>query len=807
MKISYNWLQQYISADIQPDAAADCLTATGLEVEHLTSIGGDPKLLQQLKVGEVLAKSAHPNADRLALAKVDVGDETPLDIVCGAPNLEAGQKVVVACVGVEIPVKDGESFTIRKAKIRGEHSEGMLCSEREIGLSEDHAGIMILSDTAKVGQPLLEAIDLESDYQFDIGLTPNRSDAMSHYGVARDLVAALRAQGKSASCKPVESVALPSDLPSVGLSIEDVSACPRYSLLKITGIEVKDSPKWIQQSLKSIGLKSINNVVDATNFVLWEIGQPLHAFDANHVDQESIIVRKAKNQEKFVTLDDKPIKLENEDLVIADAKSALCLAGVYGGKSSGVTEKTTSILLESAYFDATTIRKTSVRHGLRTDAAQRYEKGADPAILQQGLERAVDILRETCPNLALEGYSSFDSGALKPAEVKLSLEYLDQLSGVSFSYATVVQILEDLDIKVLNEEGGLLTLSIPMYRSDVTRPEDVIEEILRIYGFDRVSIPDRVHSSLTFQDRFQVKPWIDRLAGLLNGFGYSEIMTNSISKSKHYKRLKEEEMARVVRLENSMTSELDIMRPNLIPEGLEVIAYNINRKADNLRFFEFGHTYSKNGEAYSQRRELAIYFSSPGSLRHWSGEVAKQDFNAFKGLVDALNKSLKLSAQSMKVWSGSFAQGQEFMMNKKVFLRLGEVLQDAKEQFGIDQPVFVALFDIDNILSIIDKEVSHMMSIPTTLNVHRDLTIHLEENMPYYQVSRTIADLNINELIHWNLVDDFRDEKKIGKNLKAWTIHFVLNFGDTTPSDATIDKIMQGIIQAFQQKLGANLGQ
>ena len=807
MKISYNWLQQYVSAEIQPNAAADYLTATGLEVEHLTSTGGDPKLLQQLKVGEVLSKSAHPNADRLALAKVDVGEEAPLDIVCGAPNLEAGQKVVVACVGVEIPVKDGESFTIRKAKIRGEHSEGMLCSEREIGLSEDHAGIMVLPDSTIVGQSLSEAIDLESDYQFDIGLTPNRSDAMSHFGVARDLVAALRAQGKNASCNPIESSALPGDLPSVGLSIKDASACPRYSLAKITGIEVKDSPQWIQQALKSIGLKSINNVVDATNFVLWEMGQPLHAFDADQVDQESIIVRKANDQEQFVTLDDKSIKLDKEDLVIADAKSALCLAGVYGGKNSGVSEKTTSILLESAYFDATTIRKTSMRHGLRTDAAQRYEKGADPEILQLGLERAVDILRETCPDLAVEGFNSFDSGALKPAEVKLSLEYLDQLAGLSFSYATVVQILEDLDIKVLNDEGGWLTLSIPMYRSDVKRPEDVIEEILRIYGFDRVSIPDRVHSSLTFQDRFQIKPWIDRLAGLLNGFGYSEIMTNSISKSKHYQGLSEEDLASIVRLENSMTSELDIMRPNLIPEGLEVIAYNINRKADNLRLFEFGHTYSKKGGAYSQRRELAVYFTSPGPIRHWSGDVAKQDFNAFKGLVDALNSDLQLNAQSMKVWNGSFAQGQEFMMGKRVFLRLGEVLHAAREQFGIEQPVFVALFDIDNILSLIDKEVSHMESIPTTLNVHRDLTIHLEENLPYHQVSKTIADLNIKELIHWNLTDDFRDAEKIGKGRKAWTIRFVLNFGDTTPSDASIDQIMQGIIGAVQEKLGANLAQ
>ena len=807
MKISYNWLQQYISAEIHPDAAADCLTATGLEVEHLTSSGGDPKLLQQLKVGEVLTKSAHPNADRLALAKVDIGEMAPLNIVCGAPNLEAGQKVAVACVGVEIPMKDGESLTIRKSKIRGEYSEGMLCSEREIGLSEDHSGILVLPGTAKVGLPLLDVIDLETDYQFDIGLTPNRSDAMSHYGVARDLVAALRAQGKSASCKPIKSAALPGNLPSVGLSIKDGTACPRYSLLKITGVEVKDSPQWIQQSLKSIGLKSINNVVDATNFVLWEIGQPLHAFDADHVDQESIIVRKASDKEKFVTLDDKSIKLDKEDLVISDAKGPLCLAGVYGGKNSGVTQKTTSILLESAYFDATTIRKTSVRHGLRTDAAQRYEKGADPEILQFGLQRAVDILRETCPNLALEGYNFFDSGALKPTEVKLSLEYLDQLSGLSFSYATVVQILEDLDIKVLNEEDGWLTLSIPMYRSDVTRPEDVIEEILRIYGFDRVSIPDRVHSSLTFQDRFQVKSWADRLAGLLNGFGYSEIMTNSISKSKHYQGLGEEDLARIVCLENSMTSELDIMRPNLIPEGLEVIAYNINRKSDNLRLFEFGYTYSKSGAAYGQRRELAIYFSSPGSLRHWSGDVSQQDFNAFKGLVDAVNKNLKLSAQSMKAWSGTFAQGQEFMINKKVFLRLGEVLHEAKEQFNINQPVFVALFDIDNVLSLIDKDVPHMMSIPTTLNVHRDLTIHLEENMPYYQVSRTLSDLKINELIHWNLVDDFRDEDKIGKKLKSWTIHFVLNFGDTTPSDASIDQIMQDIIQVFQQKLGAKLAQ
>ena len=427
--------------------------------------------------------------------------------------------------------------------------------------------------------------------------------------------------------------------------------------------------------------------------------------------------------------------------------------------------------------------------------------------MQLGLQRTVDILGETCPNLVVEGYNFFDSGALKPAEVKLSLEYLDQLTGLSFSYATVVQILEDLDIKVLNEEGGWLTLSIPMYRSDVMRPEDVIEEILRIYGFDRVSIPDRVHSSLTFHDRFQVKPWIDRLAGLLNGFGYSEIMTNSISKSKHYQGFSEEDMARIVRLENSMTSELDIMRPNLIPEGLEVIAYNINRKADNLRLFEFGHIYSKSGEAYGQRRELAIYFSSPGSTRHWSGDVANQDFNAFKGLVDALNNDLKLNAQSMKVWNGSFAQGQEFMMEKKVFLRLGEVLHDTREQFGIDQPVFVAIFDIENVLSLIEKDVSNMASIPTTLNVHRDLTIHLEGNMPYHQVNRTLEDLNIKELIHWNLVDDFRDEKKIGKNLKAWTIHFVLNFGDITPSDASIDQIMQDVIQSFQQKLGANLAQ
>ncbi|MCB0509732.1 MAG: phenylalanine--tRNA ligase subunit beta, partial [Bacteroidetes bacterium] len=629
MKISYNWLSKYLDHDQSPEKLGEILTNTGLEVESITAFCPLKGGLEGLVVGEVLEKEKHPNADKLSICQVDVAGANILQIVCGAPNVAQGQKVAVALVDTTIYPIDGEAFTIKKSKIRGELSEGMLCAEDEIGLGYGHDGILILDEKLKPGTALAEVFEIKEDFIFEIGLTPNRSDAMSHLGVARDIAAALNATGgESYNLKeiPKLSIATGSKSP-IKISIEDTEACPRYSGIVLKNLKVDSSPAWLQNELISIGIRPINNVVDVTNYVLKELGQALHAFDLRAIEGQEIQVKKLKEGTKFLSLDGIERTLSGNDLMICNKSEAMCMAGVFGGLKSGVKNDTTSIFLESAYFNSTTIRKTSTYHSLRTDAAQRYEKGADPDSCILALERACFLLQEIA-GAKVEG-DLVDSypNKINNAEILLRYSRLEQVAGAGIELSIIKQILKDLDFKILQENKESLLLSAPLYRADVFREIDVIEEILRIYGFNNIRIPQQVKSTLSFQSTFDKHALKEKLAHILNGFGFNEIMTNSITQSNYY-----EEETVLVRLQNSMTAELDSLRASLIPEALQVIEFNINRKKSNLKLFEFGNIYN---EKFEQKEQLAIFYTGKVVETNWASKGEKVGIFHLKGIVEA----------------------------------------------------------------------------------------------------------------------------------------------------------------------------
>jgi len=796
MKISYNWLKQYLDFQESPQEISEILTNTGLEVEGLEEFSSIPGNLDGLVVGHVLEKEKHPNADKLALSKVDIGNGEILDIVCGASNLEKDQKVIVATVGTTIHPIDGEAFTIKKAKIRGEVSIGMICAEDEIGIGYSHDGIIVLDPSTKTGTPASDIYEVEKDYVFEIGLTPNRTDGMSHIGVARDIAAALNAANNTSKKIKFPSTDIESSENNTDFSIkiEDAENCPRYSGAIIENLKIEDSPTWLQNRLKAIGIRPINNVVDITNFVLKEYGQALHAFDLNAIKGNQIIVKTLDEETPFTALDGIERKLSHEDLMICNKDEAMCIAGVFGGLNSGVTDKTTSIFLESAYFNSVSIRKTSTRHNLRTDAAQRYEKGADPEITISALERAIQLLEELAGGKLTSQLYDIYPQPIQEKDITLRIKKLNQNSGITFNEDLVEKILLDLDFKIIDKKDNIFKLKSPLYRADVLREADVVEEIMRIYGFNNIPIPSRVKSTLSFTNGIDQHSIKEKTAHILNGLAFSEIMTNSITQSNFY-----DEDQKLVRLQNSMTSELDCMRASLIPGALQVIQHNINRKNTNLKFYEFGNIYHSD---YSQTAYLGLY--STGSLMkdNWLTKKQSSSFFQLKGIVIALLEQLGLTDFNI-----SIINDNELFLDKKdlEIVKINEIKDQQLKQFEIDQKVYCAMINWDNLFQLLKNKEVRFQEITKFPEVSRDLAVILDENINFEAIFQKVMKNAGSILKEIDLFDVFRSEEKIGANKKSYALNFKLQNNKKTLTDKEIDKTMKRIIQIIEQNFDATI--
>ena len=795
MKASYNWLKELLDINHTPEELGEILTNTGLEVEHIETFSSIPGGLKGLVVGEVVSKKKHPNADRLSVAQVNVDGEAPLNIVCGASNLDVGQKVVVATVGTTIHPTNGEPFNINKAKLRGELSEGMICAEDEIGLGTDHEGIMVLDASVPIGTKVSELYNIQEDFVFEIGLTPNRTDAMGHIGIAKDIAAALNAHNKEKLQVKTPEVKVHSSGNEIDFTvhIENTESCPRYAGVVLKNLNIAESPDWLKNKLLAIGIRPINNVVDITNYVLKEFGQALHAFDLEAIPQHEIRVKNMQEGSSFITLDKVERKLSANDLMICNASEAMCMAGVFGGADSGVKPSTKAIFLESAYFDSASIRKTSTHHGLRTDAAQRYEKGADISMVIPALKRAVQLMEELAGAQVASRWIDEYPKKIEKVKITLRLSRLRTLSGHDFSLNQAKAILQDLDFEILESSDEEILLLSPYSRADVTREADVIEEVMRIFGFNHIAVPSMVKSTLSFHTGINKHEFKEKIAHVLNGFGFSEIMTNSISQSKYYERKED-----LVMLQNSMTSELDCMRPSLVAEALQVIQHNINRKLDLLKFFEFGHTYKAD---LSQEEFLAIYYSGDVLESNWFNKKEKSSLFHLKGIIDALLKHFKL--QKLEIESNE--NSLKYSYQNEVLVELRTLKEPETEAFDINQDVHMATFHLDKIIELLANDSIRFEAIPKFPKVSRDLAIVLDESIEFEALRAKIHANSGKLLKEVHLFDVFRSEEKVGTNKKSYALNFQLLDREKTLTDKEIDHTMQKIIRVIENEFNATI--
>ncbi len=804
MKISYNWLKDYLAVDLPPTEAAKLLTDIGLEVEGLDKAGGVEGNLEGLVVGHVKEAVQHPNADRLRLTTVDVGGEEDLNIVCGAPNVAAGQKVVVATVGTTLYPTEGKSFKIKKGKIRGEVSMGMICAEDEIGLGHSHDGIMVLPEETKVGTPLREVIELKEDFVFEIGLTPNRSDATNHIGVAKDLAAGLQIQkGLDSSVQLPDVSAFKVDSQSLPIEVEvrDSKLCPRYSGVSIKGVTIKESPEWLKEKLESIGVKSINNIVDITNFILHELGQPLHAFDADKIVNNKIIVQTLPQDTPFITLDEDERKLNSADLMICDGEdNGMCIAGVYGGANSGVKDSTTNIFLESACFDAVNIRRTALKHLLRTDAAIRFEKGVDPNNSVYALKRAALLIQELAGGEIASEIVDIYPNKIERAEVAVKYANVNRLIGVDLSPVDIDQIIQSLEMEVVQSDEEGFTVAVPTNKVDVTREADMIEEILRIYGFDRVPMPTRLHASLSYSNKPNKAAIKRSLSEFLAANGFNEMMGTSVSRSRYY----EDDKEGLVMLLNSLNAELDCMRKNMVYSGLEAIKHNNNRKNGNIQFFEFGKTYQVEGEGYSQQSHLTLYLHGKSSEEGWRQKQTSFDFYNLKQTVEAVMQRFGLVANDTEfIQNDEFAYGLNYTTRRMPLVEFGQLQSKQLKKVGVKGQVFYANFNYDTILKVLKTQkikYSELNKFPAT---RRDLALVLDDSVKFEEVQAIAIKTGKKLLKSVNLFDVFTDAAKLGDNKKSYAVSFIFEDHNKTLTDKEVDKIMNQLMQNYESKLQA----
>ena len=797
MKISYNWLKQFLQITQTPQELSLILTNIGLEVESLDRVQPVVGGLEGLVIGEVLSCIPHPNADRLRVTTVNAGGPDILQIVCGAPNVAAGQKVVVAPVGAMVYPNEGEPFKINKSKIRGEVSEGMLCAEDEIGLGASHAGIMVLADDATIGVPAKDYFKMEDDYVFEIGLTPNRADAASHLGVARDLAAFFKT---SINLPDITAFHTTNNSLPIAVTVEDAVACPRYSSVTISGITVKPSPEWLQDKLKVIGLRPINNIVDITNYILHDLGQPLHAFDANTINGAQVVVKKCAEGTPFITLDGVERKLSADDLMICDATAPMTIAGVYGGKDSGVTEGTTSVFLESAYFNPVSVRKTSKRFGLKTDASFRYERGTDPEITVFALKRAALLIQELAGGTISSDVSDIYPEPIQPFAVEVNYSNIQRLIGVQIPAADIKAIISALSIGITSETAEGLKLEVPAYRVDVTRECDITEEVLRMYGYNNIEIPSKVNASLSYGAKPNREQTQHTIADMLTANGYLEIWCNSLTKGAYSKNEDE-----VVRILNPLSSDLNVMRQSLLMPALESVAYNQNRKLTDLKFYEFGKTYHLIDGKYVERQRLLLILSGNNLAEQWNQKPAAVSFYNLKAAVDAVIGRLgQANYQTDEVSDENFAFGLKYYRGDKVLVTFGSATAADRKKADLDKEVYYADFDWGLLLDLVRKNKVFNKDVPKYPAVRRDLSMLVDQSVTFDEL-KTIAFKTEKKLIKQVQIFDVYVGDKLPEGKKSYALNFTLQDEEQTLTDKQIDAVMQKIIYNLAQTAKAEI--
>ena len=806
MKISYNWIKQFITLDWEPNKVGELLTDLGLEIEGIETYQSVKGGLEGIVVGEVLTCKKHPNADKLKLTTVNVGEKAPLQIVCGAPNVAIGQKVPVALIGTTLYTAEGESWKIKKGKIRGEESFGMICAEDELGLGTSHDGIMVLADSMKVGTQLAQVFEVENDYIFEIGLTPNRADAMSHLGVARDLKAGCLQQDKPLELitPSVSAFHIDNRTLKIDVDVKDIEKAPRYCGVTISGLKVETSPQWLQNRLKAIGLTPINNVVDCTNYVLHELGQPLHAFDAAKVSGNKIVVKTVTKGTKFTSLDGIERELHEEDLMICDSKKPMCIAGVFGGIDSGVTDGTTSIFLESAYFDPVSIRKTAKRHGLNTDASFRFERGIDPNITEYALKRATLLIQEIAGGEITSDVIDHYPKKIEDFQVRLSFETAKNLIGEEIPKDIIKRILTSLDIKVNNVTETGLGLTVPAYRNDVQREVDIIEEILRVYGYNNIGTTLKLNASISQTSKTEDHILQNVIGNLLAAKGFNEILNNSLTSPKYISLSEQLKDEFNVTMLNPLSIDLSVMRQSMLFSGLESITFNKNRKQNDLKFFEFGKTYHQFKER-EEYKHLSLFVTGNKQNESWSVSTEPTSFFYFKGVVSIVLERLGISKYKTEPFTNDvFSEGLKLSLGKNSVVEFGLLKKNILSHFDIDSPVFYADFNWDTILKVTNGKPTKINAISKFPEVRRDFSLLLDANVSFESIYSIAKQTEKNLLKEINLFDVY-EGKNLPKGKKSYAVSFTLLDERKTLTDKQIDKVMKSLQKNFEEKLGAEL--
>lgn len=813
MKISYNWLKDYIECDLAPEAVADALTSIGLEVDSIEQVEEIPGGLAGVVVAEVVECREHPDSDHLHITKVNVGAGEPIQVVCGAPNVAAGQKVLLATVGTVL----GDDFKIKKSKIRGVESFGMICAEDELGIGESHEGIMVLEQEAVPGTPAKDYLGLATDTLIEIGLTANRVDAASHIGVARDLYAYLKHNGIPCKLNIPDVSAFVDARDGEAIPVEVVAAdgAPRYTGTTIKGVRVGTSPEWLQKKLLSVGLRPINNIVDITNFVLLETGQPLHAFDAAKIEGGKVVVRRAEEGEKFVTLDGVERTLSEFDLVIADAVKPMCLAGVFGGEDSGVTDGTVDIFLESAYFNPVSVRKTSKRHGLKTDASFRYERGADPLIVEYAAKRAVLLILELAGGRISGKVQEICAEKIEKKTVELDYDRIENFIGKKIGHDVIEGILEGLAYEFVEKRQGGSKVAVPSYMIDVYRECDVVEEILRIYGYNNIELPKTMRVSVNASQKPEPEYVRKSVSDFLAANGFVETMNNSLTKSEYYSKLTTFPEENCVRILNPLSSDLNVMRQTLILNGLEVIAYNINRQITDIKTFEYGSVYAFNPQkdgktldSYEEHACLALFMSGK-SEKSWRTEAGKGNYFLLKGYLEQLLRRFGTDIYSLETEPAPadlFSEGLLYRLpgTHAQLVVMGTISPARLRQFGIKQPVFAAEINWPAFFELVKRNRVRYKELPKYPEVRRDLALLIDESVNFADLRKSAFRVGKKLLKQVSLFDVYRGEK-IAEGKKQYAMSFVLQDAEKTLTDSDVEKMMAKLLSTFQNEYGASL--
>ena len=808
MKISYNWIKQFIKIDWTPEQTSELLTDLGLEVEGLDLYQSVKGGLEGVVVGEVLTCVQHSNADKLKVTTVNIGQDQPVQIVCGAPNVAAGQKVPVATIGTTLYTEDGEAWTIKKGKIRGEESHGMICAEDELGLGKSHDGILVLPEDTVVGTPCADLFDVENDQVFEIGLTPNRADAMSHFGTARDLKAGLQQKGinvelitPSVSAYHVDSRTL-----KIDVDVLNKELAPRYCGVTISGIKVEASPEWLQNRLKAIGLSPINNVVDITNYVLHDLGQPLHAFDASKITGNKVEVKTLPTGTKFTTLDGVERELHEDDLMICNAEKPMCIAGVFGGIDSGVTEHTTNIFLESAYFNPVSVRKTAKRHGLNTDASFRFERGIDPKITEYALKRAALLIQEIAGGEITSDIADIYPNKIEDFQVRLSFDKVTKLIGQEIPTETIKSILTSLDIKINSVTETGLGLTIPAFRNDVTREADVIEEILRVYGYNNIETSSKLNASISNASRFEDYKLQNLVGNQLAAQGWFEIMANSLTSANYLKLTEQLKAEHNVEMLNPLSQDLGVMRQTLLFSGLEALSHNINRRQTNLKFFEFGKTYHDYNGTREEYKHLSLLVTGFKTEENWSNAPqVKTNFFYLKGTIASVLERLGITRyQESATTNDVFSEGLQLSIGRDTLVNFGVLKSKIAKHFDITQDIFYADFNWDTIIEVAKRNKIKFTAIPKYPEVRRDFALLLDQNVTFDSLQAIAKKTEKQLLKKVNLFDVYQG-KNLPEGKKSYAVSFTFMDERQTLTDKVVDKIMNKLQNNFEKQLGAEL--